>query len=100
MGVVDSLGTAKFNLENDTVNVSEILANPDQYTLLDARSEEERNVSGIAGAITKDTFLEDPKKYPGSVVCYCTVGYISGACTRELRNAGHENVKNMGEGLF
>mmetsp|Transcript_24549 Transcript_24549/g.48992 ORF Transcript_24549/g.48992 Transcript_24549/m.48992 type:complete len:184 (+) Transcript_24549:81-632(+) len=105
MGVVENLGTAKFGLgESETVGVQEIINdnsdNP-SYVLLDARSEEERNVSMIAGAITKDDFLVNPDKYKDStVVCYCTVGYISGACTLELRNQGHLNVKNMGDGAL
>ncbi|CAE8601368.1 unnamed protein product [Polarella glacialis] len=97
-GVVESLGTAKFDLGDCTVSVAAVLATPDAYVLLDARSAEEMNVSMIPGAITKAEFDASPEKYADrAVVAYCTVGYISGACTRELRNRGHANVKNLGD---
>jgi len=100
-GVVASLGTSKFELADHTVKIVDIIASPANYTLLDARSQEERDVSIIAGSISKAEFLEDPEKHKSStVVCYCTVGYISGACTKELRNAGHTNVNNMGDGAI
>ena len=98
---VDSLGTGKFELAEATVSVSSIIAAPDKYVLLDSRTEEEMAVGMIPGAITKAVFEQDPTKYADKeVVCYCTVGYISGACTYELRKKGHANVNNMGDGAL
>jgi rhodanese-related sulfurtransferase len=100
--VVASLGTAKF--EVPSVSVSDIIKRLDEkdetLVLMDVRSEEER-ISCIPGSITKAEFEAAPEKYAGKeVVAYCTVGYISGAATCELRRAGHENVKNMGDGAI
>lgn len=98
---VDGLGTGKFELGEATVAVSSIIAAPNNYVLLDSRTEEEMAVGIIPGAITKAAFEADPTKYADKeVVCYCTVGYISGACTYELRKKGHTNVKNMGDGAL
>ena len=66
-----------------------------------SRSQEEMDVGMIPNAITRAAFEADPSKYESKeVVCYCTVGYISGACTYELRKKGHTNVKNMGDGAL
>ena len=98
---VASLGVAKFNVADITVSVTDIIATPDAYVTLDARSEEEMSVGMIPNSITKAEFLADPAQYKSKkVVAYCTVGYISGGCTRELRNAGHDNVYNMGDGAL
>ena len=98
---VASLGTAKFELGDNVVSVASILAAPDNYVLLDSRSQEEMDVGMIPNAITRAAFEADPSKYESKeVVCYCTVGYISGACTYELRKKGHTNVKNMGDGAL
>jgi hypothetical protein len=59
---VESLGTAKFGLENDTVSVAAILASPDKYQLLDSRSADEMAVGTIPGAITRAAFEADPSK--------------------------------------
>ena len=101
-GVVESLGIAKFRLtDNETVSVAAVLADRTRYTLLDTRTAEERAVSVIPGAITREQFEASPTTYASTtVVCYCTVGYLSGACTRELRNKGHGNVVNMGDGAL
>lgn len=84
--VVESLGTAKF--EVPTVGRDDILRRLDakdpSLVLLDVRSEEERVVGTIPGAITKAEFEAAPERYADKeVVCFCTVGYISGAeaCT-------------------
>jgi rhodanese-related sulfurtransferase len=101
--VVASLGTAKFDVP--TVLVSDIIArqtddslNP--VVLIDVRSEEER-ISTIKGSITRAEFEANAEKYADKeCVCFCTVGYISGAVACELRRAGHSNVKNMGDGAL
>ncbi|KAJ1425443.1 hypothetical protein B484DRAFT_451098 [Ochromonadaceae sp. CCMP2298] len=102
--VVESLGTAKFDLATATVSVSEVIrrldAKDETLVLMDVRSEEERLVSTIAGSITRAEFEAESEKYAGKdVVAYCTVGYISGAVTCEMRRKGLP-VKNMGDGAL
>jgi rhodanese-related sulfurtransferase len=98
---VEGLGTAKFGLANATVSVAAVIADPSKFVLMDTRSEEEMAVGMIPGAITKAAFEAEPEKFKEKeVVAYCTVGYISGACAYELRQKGHINVKNMGDGAL
>ena len=101
--VVDSLGTSKF--EVPTVSIKEVLqrleANDASLVLLDVRTEEEINVSTIPGSISKADFDADPAKYADKeIVCFCTVGYISGGRACEYRRNGFTNVKNMGDGAL
>ena len=101
--VVDSLGTAKFDVP--TVSIVEILqrleAKDESLVLLDIRSEEETSVSTIPGSISKAEFDANPSKFADKeVVCFCTVGYISGGRTCEYRRKGLTNVKNMGDGAL
>jgi len=98
---VVALGTAKFELDACTVKVADVIASPEKYYLLDARSEEEMAVGIIKGAITRADFEASPEKFGDKpVVAYCTVGYISGGVVRELRNKGFDNVHNMGDGAL
>jgi len=84
---VKALGTDKFELAEATVSVAAIIESPDAFVLLDARSEEEMLVGMIPGAITQAAFEASPEKYGDKeVVCYCTVGYISGGACKYLRN--------------
>jgi rhodanese-related sulfurtransferase len=102
-GVVESLGTAKFGVptvSRDDV-VARLEARDPSLVLLDVRSQEERDVSTIPGAITKAQFEAAPERYADKdVVCFCTVGYISGAEACAYRRKGHNNVKNMGDGAL
>ncbi|MHC2990486.1 rhodanese [Pontibacter sp. HJ8] len=73
--------------------------------LLDTRSEEEYNVSHIAGArlVEYDNFdpsrLKDvPKDTP--LVVYCSVGLRSERVGEKLKKAGYTNVTNLYGGLF
>ena len=103
MDVVESLGTAKFEVPD--VKIPDIIrrldANDESLVLLDIRSAEETDVSTIPGSISKAEFDADPSKYADKeVVCFCTVGYISAAKTCEYRRQGLNNVKNMGDGAI
>ena len=98
---VESLGVKHFDVASCTVSVADVIAKPDQFQLLDARTDEEREVGVIPGSITRAEFESNPDSYKDKkVVAYCTVGYLSGACTRELRNAGHDNINNLGDGAL
>jgi hypothetical protein len=76
-GVVDSLGTAKFAVP--TVALDEVMKRLSEkdssFVLLDSRSEEERKVSSIPGAITKAEFegAYADKYKDKEVVAFCTV---------------------------
>jgi sodium/bile acid cotransporter 7 len=60
--------------------------------LLDVRSDEERGISVIAGAVTNADSIP-----PGArVVVYCTVGLRSGIAARELRERGVDAVNLRG----
>lgn len=60
--------------------------------LLDVRSDEERAVSVIAGAVTDSESIP-----PGAeVVVYCTVGLRSGVAARELRERGVDALNLRG----
>jgi len=57
--------------------------------LVDVRPPEERAVSMIPGAITKEEFEAHPEDYAGkTVVTYCTIGYRSGKYAETLRERG------------
>lgn len=54
--------------------------------VVDAREPEERAVSIIPGAISKDQFQEAEDEYKDkTIVAYCTIGYRSGQLVEELR---------------
>lgn len=74
------------------VSVEEFLALPgDAVVLVDVRESEERAVSTIPGAVSRETFEADPGAWKGRrVVTYCTVGYRSGRYAAELRRRGIE----------
>ncbi|MEZ4317791.1 MAG: rhodanese-like domain-containing protein [Myxococcota bacterium] len=71
------------------------LSTLDHPVLVDVRPEEERKVSMIPGAITKEAFEADPEKYRGqTIVPYCTIGARSGLYAKKLMNDGWE-VRNL-----
>ncbi|SES88520.1 Rhodanese-related sulfurtransferase [Nitrosomonas marina] len=71
-----------------------------ELVLVDVRTPEERRISVIPGAITKDDFEENPAKYQNrTVVVYCTIGYRSGQYTRQLRQQGLD-AYNLSEGIL
>jgi rhodanese-related sulfurtransferase len=73
--------------------------------LLDVRTEEEWNVSHLAGARrveptarAESAALALPKETP--IVTYCAVGYRSGEMAQRLRAAGFTNVRNLEGSIF
>lgn len=62
---------------------------PQQFILVDVRTDREMSVSIIPGAISKAAFEKDISKYRGKVVIpYCTVGGRCGEFSRQLAQAG------------
>jgi rhodanese-related sulfurtransferase len=73
--------------------------------LFDVRTEEEWNVSHLAGArrVDPDASVEEAtagltKDTP--IVTYCAVGYRSGELATKLREAGFSNARNLEGSIF
>jgi sodium/bile acid cotransporter 7 len=65
------------------------LAGDEPLVLVDVRSDKEREVSMIPGAISQEEFEIDPDRFTGrEVVTYCTIGYRSGRYTQKLVGRG------------
>ena len=61
----------------------------DGVVFIDARSEAERAVSTLPGAVTEQDFLADPGRFAGKqAVIYCTIGYRSGLLVQKLAAKG------------
>jgi len=78
---------------------------PDQVYLLDIRSEEEWQVSRLAGAeyigyrgFSLDQVAHIPRD--ATVVLYCAVGWRSGRVERQMRDAGFTDVRDLYGGIF
>lgn len=64
-------------------------APPQGFILIDVRSDRERSVSVIPGAISQAEFEKNQKTYSGKVVIpYCTIGGRCGDFSRRLAQAG------------
>jgi rhodanese-related sulfurtransferase len=65
------------------------LSGPEPPVVVDVREDEERAVSTIPGAISRQEFEERRETLAGrEVVTYCTIGYRSGLYTQELVEEG------------
>ena len=65
------------------------LAAPDPPVVVDVRGDEERGVSIIPGALSREEFEERRDQLVGrEVVAYCTIGYRSGLYTQKLIDEG------------
>lgn len=73
-----------------TVAAAEVLAGPSAMppVLVDARTEEERAVSMLPGAIEPEALGDTPRGDGRRVVVYCTIGMRSAALTQRLRADG------------
>ncbi|MCA9572545.1 MAG: rhodanese-like domain-containing protein [Myxococcales bacterium] len=69
--------------------LDDLKAKHPDLVLVDVRSPEERQVSMLPGAITKEAFEADPAAYADRpVVAYCTIGYRSGQWAKAERAKG------------
>ena len=87
------------------LNVETLAGNLEEYTLLDAREEEEFEVSRIPTAkyvgyeyFSADSLTDIKKDKP--VVVYCSVGYRSEKITEKLKALGYIEVYNLYGGIF
>jgi sodium/bile acid cotransporter 7 len=71
-----------------------------EVVFVDTRSEEERRVSMLPGAVAHEEFLRNPGAYSdGTVVAYCTIGYRSGLLARDMLEKGRR-VHNLEGGIL
>jgi rhodanese-related sulfurtransferase len=67
---------------------------------VDVRTERERAVSMLPGAVSAEQVEQDPQRYQGQVlVAYCTIGYRSGLWAEEQRERGLQ-VSNLAGSLL
>jgi rhodanese-related sulfurtransferase len=72
----------------------------EEWTIVDVRSPEERNVSIIPEALSKEAFEAHLDKHAGSrILAYCTTGCRSGEYVKELRRRGL-NAFNLRGGVL
>lgn len=75
--------------------LARMLAGPEALVLVDVRSDDEREVSTLPGAISRKEFERNADRFAGrEVVTYCTIGYRSGRYTAELVEKGW-NAHNL-----
>ncbi len=71
-----------------------------KYVLIDLRSEKERDVSIIPGALTPEDFEENPSRYADhTVITYCTAGHRSGIYAKKLQGR-NQPVLNLVGGVI
>ena len=80
--------------EVTSITAAELLttlkSNP-KPVVVDVRSNKERAISTIPGAITMEAFESHQKDYVGrTVVAYCTIGYRSGLWAKKMSDQGVE----------
>ena len=77
-----------------TLKTSEI--NPSKTVFVDCRSEQEREVSIIPGAISLEQFKKQEHTPENDVVFYCTIGYRSAKAIEKLQ----KDYKNLNRTCF
>tara|TARA_Y100000589_G_scaffold317298_1_gene343181 strand:+ start:112501 stop:112965 length:465 start_codon:yes stop_codon:yes gene_type:complete len=86
-------------------DVMDSLSNNKPVVILDAREQEEYNVSHLPGAIYVgyDDFEPEKLKHidkSKTIVVYCSVGYRSEKIGEKLKALGYKNVFNLYGGIF
>jgi sodium/bile acid cotransporter 7 len=75
--------------ETTVETLRERLDGPEPPVLVDVRGADEREVSTIPGALSREEFEARREELSGrEVVTYCTIGYRSGLYTRKLVDEG------------
>lgn len=71
-----------------------------KVVFVDVRPENERRVSMLPQAVSKEEFFKNRDKYRGyTVIGYCTISYRSGVFAREMRKKGLD-IYNLQGGLL
>ena len=82
------------------VTVEALRESDAQYVVVDVRTEEERAVSMLPGAISSEVYEAAGDQYAGRpVVVYCTIGARSGEYAKSLTKAGVEAYNMPGSVL-
>ncbi len=72
-----------------SLTVEELRASDRPWVLVDARSETEREVSMLPGAVPAEVVETDPAAFRDQpLVAYCTIGYRSGQWAARMRERG------------
>ena len=67
---------------------------------VDTRKPAEMKVSMLPGAVKKDIFIRDLKKYKGyKIIAYCTISYRSGLFAAEMAKKG-VHIENLRGGVL
>jgi len=77
--------------EVDVIDVAKVipLMKQNDLVIVDVRSDAERKVSIIPGAVSAAEFERNIGKHVGkSVVCYCTIGYRSAEYAQSMKRRG------------
>ena len=83
------------------VTVSSYLKSPQKWILVDVRTEKERKISIIPGAITKEMLEHKLADYKDKrILLYCTVGDRSSAYAIKLLEQGCKHVSNLRGGVL
>ncbi len=91
----------------DTISVSTLKKNKDEYLVLDAREMEEFKTSHINGAqcvgfdnFNTDTFANTYPDKNRPIAVYCSIGVRSEQIGLKLQALGYTQVKNVYGGIF
>lgn len=89
----------------DTISVGELKKCTTPYLLLDAREQEEFDVSHIKGAMylgyddpDYSVFKNVSEDTP--IIVYCSIGYRSEKIAHKIKRMGFENVRNLYGSIF
>ena len=86
----------KFKVPQIEANDLSKLMGQKEIVLVDVRTEKERQVSIIKGAISEDEFLRQKEKLRNkTIVGYCTIGYRSSIFVKSLMNEGFKSIFNL-----
>lgn len=82
--------------------LQEYLQNPSKFITVDIRSDEEREVSTMQGAISRQEFEANFKTAYADqdIICFDTVGYLAAAYCACLRKKGTKNIRYLADGGF
>lgn len=90
----------------DTISAQDLELNKDSFLILDAREENEFNISHIPGAIRvgyknfDDTQINHWIEQEKPIVVYCSIGYRSERIGEKILKKGGTQVFNLRGGIF
>lgn len=77
-----------------------LLAEGEKVIFIDTRRPEERAVSTLPGAMSKEAYLASRDTYHDHLkIAYCTIGYRSGMFSRDMARAG-DTIYNLRGGIL